>query len=323
MPLPQLTRQWLILQELAASRMGRTLQSLARAGGVHERTARRDVYALMDAGFPIEKVEESEPVRFRFVPGRSLPQVPLDFQEAMALYHAALSSPQSQNPAYRPLIEAALHKVLHAFPAEIREQLGRFQAAYSHRPAAPVATDLPQRLRILQKQVTYRYRIRFAYRNLEGEPTERTVDPYLIHCHDGAFYLVGFCYLRRDHRIFRVDCIEQLEALEQDFALPAGFDPAALLRTSLGVHLGDPDRAVLLFEGTAARYFARSPLHPDQKVLEQADGRLLVELPIRGFKEVAELALKYGPEAEVVAPDELRRHVQTLAEQTLRRYASV
>jgi len=50
-PLPQLTRQWLILQELAASRMGRTLLSLARAGGVHERTARRDVFDLMHACF--------------------------------------------------------------------------------------------------------------------------------------------------------------------------------------------------------------------------------------------------------------------------------
>lgn len=320
MSLSQLTRQWLILQELAASRMGRTLLSLARAGGVHERTARRDVYALMDAGFPIEKVEESEPVRFRFVPGRNLPQVPLDFAEAMALYQAVVTSPVAQNPAFHPLVEAGLHKIIDAFPREIREYLGRFRAAYFHQPQPAPESDLLSALRILQKQITYSARVRFDYCNLEGVATTRTVDPYLIHPKEGAFYLVGYCHLRGDHRIFRIDCITNLTPLSEEFSLPAGFDPAVLLRTSLGVHLGEAQTAVVLFEGTAARYFQRSPIHPAQNILEQDDDHLLVELPIRGIKEVTELVLKYGDEAEIIAPAALRQHLKTTLAATARRY---
>lgn len=320
MPIPQLTRQWIILQELAASRMGRTLVSLGRAGEVSERTARRDVYALMDAGFPIEKVEGSDPVRFRFVPGRSLPQVPLDFAEAMALYQAALSSPASANAHYSALVEAGLYKILQAVPGEIREYLGRFREAYYHRPVGSASCHLPDTLRLLQKQVTYRSRIRFFYRNLNGEMTGRTVDPYLIHCHEGCFYLLGLCHLRQAPRIFRIDCLENLQALDEDFSLPPGFDPARLLRTSLGIHLGEAEAATLLFEGTAARYISRSPLHPDQNVLENEDGRMVLQVPIRGFKEVTELVLKFGAEAEVLSPPALRRHVQHALQAALSRY---
>lgn len=319
-PSPQLTRQWIILQELAASRMGRTLISLARAGEVHERTARRDVYALMDAGFPIEKVEGSEPVRFRFVPGRSLPQVPLDFTESMALYQAALSSPAFANPTTHLLIEAGLNKLLQALPPEIREYLGRFRAAYFHRLSGSPQAGLQDGLRLLQKQITFRNRVRFEYRNLQGERSARTIDPYLIHCHEGRFYLLGHCHLRQDPRIFRIDCLENLQALEEEYHLPPGYDPASLLRTSLGVHLGAAERAILRFEGTAARFILRSPLHPEQRILEQQDGRLLLEVPIRGYKEVTELILKYGVEAEVVAPPTLRRHVAEALREALARY---
>jgi len=225
MPLPQLTRQWIILQELAASRMGRSLISLARAGDVHERTARRDLYALMEAGFPIEKVEGSEPVRFRFVPGRSLPHVPLDFGEAMALYHAAMLSPATANSVYAPLVEGGLNKVFQALPVEIREYLGRFRDAYFHRPTATGDVRLPESLRMLQKQIVFRNRVRFQYCNLKGEASERTVDPLLIHCHGGNFYLLGFCHLRGDVRIFRIDCMDVLQGLDEEYSLPPGYRP--------------------------------------------------------------------------------------------------
>lgn len=325
MPLPQLTRQWMILQELAASRLGRTLQHLAQAGEVNERTARRDIYALMEAGFPIEKLKEDEQTRFRLIPGRPLPQMPLDSLEGLTLYLATISSPLYQTAGCRPLIDAGLHKILQSFPDGTREYLGRFQTAYVHKskPAGTGCKSLPERLRLLQKQIHYRYQIRFTYRNLEGISSERTVDPYLLHCHDGAFYLIGHCHRRQEPRIFRVDDIEDLTPLDTDFSIPAGFDPASLLRSSLGIHLGEALRVVLLFEGIAARYFKRSPLHADQRILEESDGHLLVELPARGIKEVTELVLRYGPEAEVISPDSLRQHVRARLHAALARYDSI
>lgn len=317
---PQLTRQWTVLRELTASRRGRTLKQLAREADVHERTVRRDIYALMDAGFPIEKIDGEESVRFRFHPEHKLPELPLDFTEALALYHATTTSPLFENPLYHLRLEKALYKIQEAFPAEVKGYIGNFRQAYTHRQPVPRDNDMADICNILQKQITFSYRIRFAYTNLKGVASERTVDPYFIHIHEGEFYLLGYCHLRQDYRIFRIDCIRDLQALEEDFSIAPDFDPYQLLQTSLGVHLGEPGIATLLFEGVAARYFQRSPLHPRQKILEESEGRLLLEVPFRGFNEVTEIVLKYGAEAEVISPPELRDHVLDQVQKTLARY---
>lgn len=41
---------------------------------------------------------------------------------------------------------------------------------------------------------------------------------------------------------------------------------------------------------------------------------------IRSRKEVSELVLRYGPEAEVISPDTLRRHIRHRLHAALRRY---
>ena len=130
----QLTRQWTILRELTASRRGRTLKQLAREAEVHERTRRRDIYTLIEAGFPIEKIDgnDEEPVRFRFHPGHKLPQLPLDFSEALALYHATTTSPLFEHPLYHLRLEKALFKIQEAFSDEVKGYIGRFRQAYTH-----------------------------------------------------------------------------------------------------------------------------------------------------------------------------------------------
>jgi predicted DNA-binding transcriptional regulator YafY len=68
---------------------------------------------------------------------------------------------------------------------------------------------------------------------------------------------------------------------------------------------------VLRFRDEAARYVHQRPLHPDQKVLEQADGHLLVEVPVRGDREVIQAVLRFGSLAEVVGPEPLRDAFRT------------
>jgi len=93
-----------------------------------------------------------------------------------------------------------------------------------------------------------------------------------------------------------------------------------LVKSSFGVHLGEPGIAVLRFEGVAARYFQRSPIHPDQTILDSSEDQLLVEVPYRGYHEITESVLRYGPDAEVVSPEQLRKYVANRLQETLSHY---
>jgi predicted DNA-binding transcriptional regulator YafY len=49
----EVIRQWNILQALATSRLGQSINQLAELTGVTTRTIRRDLEALSVAGFPV------------------------------------------------------------------------------------------------------------------------------------------------------------------------------------------------------------------------------------------------------------------------------
>lgn len=320
MPSAQLVRQWAVVQELAASRRGRTLTELARSVEVHPRTARRDVADLAAAGLPVERLPTPPPIRFRLAPGHNLPQAPLSLDEALALHHAALSAPLFDNPGLHRPLEVAVQKVRAAFPPRVAEYLGRVAVAFSHRSPSAANPDTLLTVRVLQEQVADRCRVRFGYRALRGPPTRRTVDPYLLRQHRGDLYLLAFCHLRGDVRLFQTDRIRNCEPLEDEFGTPPDFDAEAVFRTSLGVYLGEPGHAVVRFEGPAARYIDGRPLHPDQEVLERTDGRLTLRVPVQGKDEITYEVLRFAENAEVLEPPELREHVRGVVERMRARY---
>jgi hypothetical protein len=66
------------------------------------------------------------------------------------------------------------------------------------------------------------HRVNLRYRAQTGDVTERMVDPYQAVHRAGRWYLVGYCHLRADQRVFRLDHIQR--ALE----LPETFTPTAI-----------------------------------------------------------------------------------------------
>lgn len=306
----QLIRQWTLLQELSAARRGRSLAELARAAEVTTRTVRRDLLDLELAGFPLERVPDGRSPRFRLRPGHPLPQVPLQLEEALALHQAALSGPLFRNPAFHEPLEAGLRKLRAALPPGLSDYLGRVEVALSHRSPVRGNPELLQTARVLQEQSADRCRVRFSYRNLEGRESRRTVDPYCLRLHAGELYLLAFCHFRGEPRVFLLDRIARCEPLEEEFRIPPDFDPEDLFRSSLGIYLGAPALAVVRFCGNVARYVRERPLHPEQRILEESEGELVLELPVRGFEEISREVLRFGEAAEVLGPPDLREYVR-------------
>ncbi|MBI5014609.1 MAG: WYL domain-containing protein [Deltaproteobacteria bacterium] len=129
------------------------------------------------------------------------------------------------------------------------------------------------------------------------------VDPYCLRVHGRDLYLLGHCHLRQEPRVFRVDRIAAAEPLDEEYRLPAGFDPEGFLATSLGVFLGEPGEAVVRFDGVAARFVAEHPLHP-----------------YRGDVEILLTVQRYGQGAEVLGPPELRDRARAEVEAMRARY---
>ena len=80
----------------------------------------------------------------------------------------------------------------------------------------------------------------------QAEETERDVDPYGLIFHAGVWYTVGYCHLRQDLRVFRLDRVLKVELLEEPFTRPPNFDSLDHLRRSMASMPGTWKVEVLL-----------------------------------------------------------------------------
>jgi predicted DNA-binding transcriptional regulator YafY len=61
------------------------------------------------------------------------------------------------------------------------------------------------------------------YQASQEELTQRAFDPYGIAYHMGLWYTIGYCHLRQDQRLFRLDRIAAIEVMHETFTPPANF----------------------------------------------------------------------------------------------------
>lgn len=95
------------------------------------------------------------------------------------------------------------------------------------------------------------------------------------------------------------------------------------LASSYGIFAGKPKAwATLRFSQHAARWVADEHWHSQQKGEWLPDGRYELQVPYSNSKELLMDVLKYGPDAEVVAPLSLREEMKIQLQLALGGYQS-
>lgn len=145
------------------------------------------------------------------------------------------------------------------------------------------------------------------------EVTERVVDPIAILQRDGHVYLDAWCHLADARRLFRLDRITQVEALDSARDVPS-LAPRDL---SDGLfEQGPEDLVVQLRLSQQMRWFAEH--YPVLSATESHDGELEVSLAVGDERWLLQLALRFGPGLEVMAPESLRTRIRSVAATALR-----
>ncbi len=136
--------------------------------------------------------------------------------------------------------------------------------------------------------------------------SERTVHPQrLLHYRDN-WYLAAHCERAGELRLFSLDRIRRAEPLADPADAVDAKALDRLLGASFGIFTGSATAwAVLQFGPEASRWVADENWHPDQ-IGQWIGERYELQLPYSDPRELLMDILKYGPEVEVVAPEELR-----------------
>ncbi len=148
-------------------------------------------------------------------------------------------------------------------------------------------------------------RIVYRYRGT-GRRGWDIVHPYgflLGHRH----YLVALREETRDFRTYALGNFEQVAILDHSFERRPDFSLAAYSARSFGVFQEKPCDVRWRFKPEAAADAREHLFHPDQRVMIQPDGSILVTFRAGGVKEMAWHLLTWGDLVEVESPPELRK----------------
>ncbi|HLJ81466.1 MAG TPA: WYL domain-containing protein, partial [Ktedonobacterales bacterium] len=277
---------------------------------VDTRTVRRYVMILRDHGVPVA-MRRGRHGGYSLPPGYRQP-LALTKQEALALTYGLLGSGQQALGLDERDATRALRKVTRVLPAATRDLIGALDGAVTFATARiPCeAISAPDCLDAIVHAIQANHQVRMRYQAQAGEVTERVVDPYQVVHRAGRWYLVGYCHLRADQRVFRLDHIQRTQELPEPFA-PTVIDAVAAVERSIAMTPWQWEFEVLA-EAPLAELRTRIPatvatLHP------RADGVLL-----RGFANdldwLAYTLAGLRCPLVIVRPDELRDHLRALAE---------
>jgi predicted DNA-binding transcriptional regulator YafY len=203
-------RLFRLLLELRRGRVV-TAGRLAERLEVSPRTIYRDVADLSAAGVPIEG-EAGVGYRLRDF---DLPPLMFEREEVEAM---VLGARVVEGWGDRELARAAataLAKIEAALPRPRSSQVGDtklFAPVHGRRPAE----RLP--LAAVRRAIREQRKLALAYRDQQGNASERTVRPLALSFYPPVWLVVAWCELRVDFRNFRLDRCAAVEAL------PARFD---------------------------------------------------------------------------------------------------
>jgi predicted DNA-binding transcriptional regulator YafY len=301
------------LLDLLQARPGVSATELAERLEVEPRSVRRYITLLQGMEIPVEGAR-GRYGGYRLLPGYKLPPLMWTEEEALAVTLGLRVARQLGLSGAIPTVDSALAKVERVLPPALRQRIQATQAMVTLNLAGSAPAD--QSALVLRLSVAARRsrRVLLGYQNQRGETSERAFDCYGLVYHDERWYAVGFCHLRHEVRVFRLDRITGLEARDERFAPPPGFDSLDYLIQSFAAI---PSRwlAEVLLQTELAHI--RDAIPTAFATLEETEGGVMLRAYDDDLAHTARFLVSLNCPFRIIGPPELGNAVRSLAHNLL------
>lgn len=310
---PQIVRQWVLLRKLESNRRPWSVAELhafleGEGFECHERTVRRDLKQLFDAGFHLSDDDEGK-WRLAGKGTASERTVELSGLEMVALLVAEQSVAGSPMEGTLRALHQRMRAMLSPGERTFADELKLRIRASAHGPVA-LEGDGAQ-LVALTEAVNGQKLARIRYWSPSSGETERVIEPYLLWQARGGLYVVSHDHRSGQNRTFAVQRISAVEVLDQTFEPDPTFDPVAHTRRGFGVFDGPKYRIQVEFHRDIAYLVTERQWHHTQRVVD-TDWGVQLTWHMSGLVEVASWVAGFGGRARVLSPPELADRVREL-----------
>jgi predicted DNA-binding transcriptional regulator YafY len=308
-PMYHPTTRVLTVLELLQTRRQVSGPELADRLEVDVRTVRRYVTMLQELGIPVE----ATPGRgggYRLRPGYKLPPLMFTDDEALALTLGLQVTRRLGLASAAPAVEGALAKLERVLPEQLRGRVSAVQRTLAIAIPPSDVTANPALVTAISAAAEERRRVTLRYRSGKREETERVIDPYGLVYLGRRWYVAGYCHLRQDLRVFRLDRISACEPASGSFERPAAFDGVAFVERALATVPDIWSIEVLLYTTIEE---AQSIVPATHATLEPCPEGVILRCSRNDLDATASFLVGLGIPFRVHRPDDLRAALLRLA----------
>lgn len=281
-------------------------------------------FPLYDDTVPLEK-EKRWPVLEEYViklPNITLPDVKLSLSEMVALYLLKGEAKLYRGTEIEQIVEAAFGKIGLFVPNGLSDQLQKIKTLFV--PSSKFAKDYSGKEELIDTLTDAVLKKRTCYVRYHSFGDDRIknfkIDPLCFFENHGGLYVFVNATSFGQLRILAVERIQGLELTGDTFDAPADFDPETLLSSAFDMVYDDPLLVRIWFSAEQARYIKERTWAPGQKIIDEPDGAIILEMQTSGWWDVKKWLLSFGAEASVLEPEELRCEIAEELGRAMARY---
>ncbi len=255
---PSPTARALRALELLQAQRSITGAQLAAQLDVTERAARRYIAILREADIPVESVRGPYG-GYRLGRGIRLPPLVFTATEALGLVMAVLDGSHAAADADDP-VGAALGKIIRVLPENVGRPAATMRQHASAAPDRRAVRPGTETTAALVDAIATQRRMRIGYRSQSGRRWAESVDPWAVVVRHGLWYLLCHSHRADAVRAYRIDRIQSVAPLGEQFRAPGDLDYAELLEQHLGT--GWEFKTNVIFDAPCAEVarYARPPM---------------------------------------------------------------
>ena len=289
-----------------------SVEKLCELFEVKERTIYEDIRKLKENfGLTIEYDRFHEGYTLKD-PSKTLPSFDLTEGEMAGL---ALSSNflSEQASFLKADIDSGIDKVKNRVSESVEHSVREIDREIQYLPV-PLPAVKRKIFTEIRKAIKNKKRLRLKYfAASKNITTERKVEPYRILQNQGMWYLLAYCTLRNDLRLFAIHRILEMTLLEAEpFEIKNDLDIESWLTKTFQIERKEKEWKVrIIFSREAAPYIIERDWKNGTKVTAHDDGKCTLLLTTLSLEEVKRWVMYYGSNAIVLSPKPLVDMIQT------------
>ena len=168
-----------------------------------------------------------------------------------------------------------------------------------------------ERFDIIKSAILNKQLIGFTYYNSNGEESKRIVEPLQIWFKDKSWYLVSYCKLKQDYRIFKIARIKEVKMLQEHFEreLPKEENEQynfKIIELELEINKAMTYRVYDEFES--------------KEITKKEDGNFIIKVKYPENEWVYGYILSFGEYAKVLNPSYAKNIIKDKLQKTLKNY---